>query len=146
MTTPITIVRALTVCATAILLLFAPDHVWADRVCYSGESKYADKIAGDMQQHNSMVTKTGTFSVNEEYPGDGTELLTIAFSDRGKTLFKHQTRNDPNATATIILSAKTKAGDPAFVVALVQGKLGACEYVFVVRSGQFRVIPLGLKH
>lgn len=121
------------------------ERAWADQVCGPAEAQYVEKLAAGMQQFAPKVTKTGGFAVKEEYPGDGTEVLVVSFVDRGKSLFVHRLPGNPQATATTMRPGKTKSGEPGFVVALLQGKLGACEYSVFVHDGKFLVASRGFK-
>ena len=127
------------------LMLMCCDRARADEVCGPSHARYVEKVAAEMQQFAPRVTKTGIFSITEEYPGNGTEILVISFVDRGKTLFVYRVRDDAESTATTISPGKTRRGDPGFAVALIQGSLGSCEYGVFVRDGKFMVSAKGLK-
>jgi hypothetical protein len=128
------------------LLSMGCDGARADEVCGSpADAQYVAKIATGMQQFAPKVTKTGGFAIKEDYPGNGTAVLTISFVDRGKTLFVHRVADYKSASATVMRAGKTKGGDPGFSVALVQGKLGACVFNVFVRDAKFAVVSLGLK-
>jgi hypothetical protein len=114
-------------------------------MCGPTEAQYVEKLAAGMQQFAAKVTKTGSFLIKEEYPGDGTQVLIISFLDRGKTLFVHRVTGNPLATATTMRPGKIKSGEPGFSIALVQGKLGACEYSTFVHDGKFLVVARGVK-
>ena len=132
----------------ALLTALVPmccEQARADEICGPSQARYAERVAAGMQQFAPRVTKTGTFAIKEEYPGNGIEILVVSFVDRGKTLFAHQVRDDAESTATTIRPGKTRGGDPGFAIALTQGSLGACEYGVFVRDGKFVVTPKGLK-
>lgn len=128
------------------LLCLGCELALADQICGDpGDAQYVAKIAAGMQQFAPKVTKTGGFAIKEDYPGNGTAVLTISFVDRGKTLFVHRVNDYTSASATVMRAGKTKGGEPGFSVALVQGKLGACVYNVFVRDAKFAVVSLGLK-
>ena len=117
----------------------------ADEICSPKDAQYVEKIAAGMQQFAAKVTKTGSFAIKKEYPGNGTAFTIISFVDRGNTLFMNRVKDDADASATEMRTEKTKSGDPGFGIALVQGNLGSCTYSVFVRDTKFVVVSRGLK-
>lgn len=116
----------------------------ADELCGPAGVRYVEKIAAGMQQFAPKVTKTGGFAIKEESPGDGTQVVVIAFADRGKTIFVHRVPvADPIVTPTVISPGKTKSGNPEFSVGLIQGNQGACDYSVFIREAKFVVVSRG---
>lgn len=123
------------------LLSLGYDQAKADELCGPEELRYPQKIAAEMQQFAPKVTRSGRFVIKEELSGDGSQRLAISFADHGKTNFVHRVSGDPMATATVMRPGKSKNGTPGFTIALVQGRLGACEYSVFVRDATFVVVP-----
>jgi hypothetical protein len=129
---------------TALLSLFS-EQANADSLCGPDEARYVDTVVAGLQQFVPKMTKTGRFSVKNEYPGNGTAFVAISFADRGKVLFQHRAAADKSASATVMTPGTTKAGDPGLSVALQQGNLGSCTYGVFVRNGKFVAVSQGLK-
>lgn len=126
-----------------VLLALAFGQVQADESCGQTELRYVQAITAEMQAFAPKVTKTGRFAIKDVPSGDGTQRIAISFADRGTMIFVHRIAGDPNATTTVIRPGKTGSGAPGFTVALVQGRLGACEYSVFIRDAKFVVAPRG---
>lgn len=128
----------------AILLMGIQISSWADQICGPAEARYVYELVDAMAQYAPKVTKTGSFAVKEEYPGDGTAFLIISFTDRGNMIFKHRVSNSIELSA-VIRPHKIKSDFPGLDIALTQGRLGECQYSIVVRDGKFVVLIRGFK-
>lgn len=128
---------------TGIFLCY--NLAWADEVCGPENVQYVEKVAAEMQQFASKVTKTGNFSIREEYPGDGTALHVISFVDHRKTFFIFRVADFPLASATIMRPSKIIGSYPGLIVLLVQGSIGSCEYNVLFRNAKFIAESTGLK-
>ena len=130
----------------AILLALGYEPARSDEICdpTNDEAAFVKKIAADMQRFAPKVTKTGTFAFKPEYPGDGTGVGVISFSDRGNNLFVHRFKVDAT-TELIVEPDKSKGDGPGFMFVIRQGSLGECRYSVSVRDTKFIVTPRGFK-
>jgi hypothetical protein len=97
-------------------------------------------MAAGMQKFAPKMTRTGSFVVKDEYPGNGSSAAVITFVDRGNIVFVYRVNGSKMASATTVRPGKTKSGEPGLSVALTQGSLGDCVYSVVAREGKF-VVP-----
>ena len=130
----------------AALLSLGAEPLRADQICdpANEEAGYVKKIAADMQRFAPKVTKTGIFAFKEEYPGDGTSVWIISFSDRGNNLFMYRLKVD-GATELTVEPDKSIGDGPGFMFVIRQGSLGQCRYSVSVRDAKFVVVDRGLK-
>ena len=130
----------------AVLLALGYESARSDEPCDpdNHEAAFVKKIAADMQLFAPKVTKTGTFAFKPEYPGDGTAVWVISFSDRGNNLFVHRLKIE-GATELTVESDKSKGDGPGFMFVIRQGSLGECRYSVSVRDTKFIVTPRGFK-
>lgn len=127
------------------LIPICSEQARADEPCGRDDYQYVERIASGMQIFASKVTKSGRFTVKEEYPGDTTETIVVSFSDHKEKLFVHKIVGISALTPTEFRPSITKGGDPGFIVILAQGNIGECQYSMFVRNERFVVIPRGVK-
>lgn len=128
----------------AICVLWSPPAL-ADEICDLAQQQYVEALAAGMQKFASKLTQTGSFSVKDEYPGNGLSVAVITFVDRGNVVFVHRVTGSKSASATIVRPGKTKSGEHGLSVALTQGSLGNCMYSVFPKDGRFVAAFRGLK-
>ena len=129
---------------TSFLSLWC-ENARADEPCGIDDTKYVETIATGMQQYATQVTRTGSFRVKVEYPGDTTSTLVLSFLDRGKTVFIHRIVGISAMTPTEMRPSKTVSSGPELLVRLSQGNIGECQYTMLTKNGKFVVVPRGIK-
>jgi hypothetical protein len=138
-------VAAVGVIGLTCLLSICPGSAWADEMCGPSELKHVEGVAARLQPYASKVTKTGSFVVKAEYPGNATESIAVSFMDHGKPIFVHRITGIAATMPTEFRPGKTKSGDPGMLVVLSQGNIGECQYAMLLRGGKFVVMPRGYK-
>ncbi|MDE1947127.1 MAG: hypothetical protein KGL43_13595 [Burkholderiales bacterium] len=117
----------------------------SDETCGPSESQCVNSIAGDLQGFAPKMTKSGRFTVKEEYPDGAPATTVLSFLDRGQTAFTRRIAQYDNSTGTAFDPGAKKCGLPGLKVQLLQGTMGACVYYIAFRENRFRVYSSGLK-